>query len=85
MGNNSDDDLDDGTWLHRNLDELRLAGVRQITQPIYLANTPAVGAPTYNREPEDWNPNLFSYYLGGIAVLSSRYRQFGNTSIARSR
>jgi hypothetical protein len=45
MGNNSDDDLDDGTWLHRNLDELRLAGVRQITQPIYLANTPAVGAP----------------------------------------
>ena len=41
MGNNSDD----STWLHRNLDESRLAGVLQITQPIYLANTPAVGAP----------------------------------------
>jgi hypothetical protein len=36
-------------------------------------------------EPGDRNPNLFSYYLGGIAVLSSRYRQFRDTRIARSR
>jgi hypothetical protein len=50
-----------------------------------LSEYPSLAPAAYNREPGDRNPNLFSYYLGGIAVLRSRYRQFRDTSIARSR
>src|ERR1700679_69225 len=80
MGNNSDDNF-------------RRQFLVELCVGRLLANHPAYILSEYSQppwhhvqpEPGDRNPNLFSYYLGGIAVLSSRYRQFRDTSIARSR
>src|SRR5580693_2704391 len=84
MGNNSDDnfrrqylvDLCVGRLLANNQANNPADILSEYSQPPWHHVQP---------EPGDRNPNLFSYYLGGIAVLSSRYRQFRDTSIARSR